>query len=117
MASSLTAKDRADISDAVAEGVKQGIETASTSGCACNLSDDARKEMGHYFGMVKDVGGGDYSAGVEVLRENHKLLAKFRATSQKVGGVIVMSICAAVIGGIGWGIKVVWSVMLGSGGK
>ena len=113
----LTEKDRLEISRAVAEGVRAGIEAATAAGSGCILSEDARNEVGHFFGMVKDVGGGDYGSGIETMRENQKLMAKFRQTSQKIGGAMVMAVCAAVFAVIAWGAKILWSAAIAGGAK
>jgi hypothetical protein len=36
--------------------------------CMCGLSQDARAEMPHLLGVIKDIGQGDYQRGVEVVR-------------------------------------------------
>ena len=59
------------------------------SACGCGLSEDAKREMPHLIGMVKDVGHGDYSAGIEALRANNRIMARFQTVSEWVGKAVV----------------------------
>ena len=45
--------------------------------CACGLHPDAQDEVPHFFGMVKDAGGGDYAKGVEKFRGIAKRDARY----------------------------------------
>ena len=76
----------------------------------CPVADDVAKEMGHFFGMIKDVGDGDLGRGIESVREGVKFINKLQATRQKIAdwisrSVIVTAI-AAVLALLGLGIKV-----------
>jgi len=70
--------------------------------CSCGLSEDARKEMPHFLGAIKDLGGDNYSAGIEEFRESVKFINKVKRTSMKVTTAIIVSIALSIIGGIGF---------------
>jgi hypothetical protein len=86
----------------IAEAVKAGMAGSS---CECGLSEAARGEVSHFFGMIKDVGDGDYSKGVENVRAGLKILQKFRWASEKVGGAVLIALGAAIFALVGISVK------------
>ena len=93
----------------------------------CGLSEEAAREVPHFYGMIKDAGGGDYARGVEAVRagvrfatemqsmtasddwrEDMRFVRKWRQACEKTGNVVLCSIVLAVlgllgvIGGMGW---------------
>lgn len=94
------------ISTAIAEGIKQ----AGLAGCP--LNQDGRKEAGHFFGMIEDLGNGDVRRGVEIMRENSKLVALLTSARNKIGNTVLAVLVAAVTGGI---IKLIWEAATGKG--
>ena len=85
---------------AVREAVKE--ELKSSPACMCNLGPNAQRELGHFMGMVKDVGNGDHSRGVEVLRDNHRMLTRLRAKVDRMSQGIAWLIIASGVGGVLW---------------
>lgn len=61
---------RKEIALVVAEGVALAMKEYDK--CSCNLSADAAQEVGHFMGMVRDIGGSKHSNGIEAMREHHK---------------------------------------------
>ncbi|WP_027179460.1 hypothetical protein [Maridesulfovibrio bastinii] len=62
-----------EIADAVAAGISKGVACALENGaCSCRLDGEAAREVGHFMGMVRDIGGGEHSKGIERMREHHK---------------------------------------------
>jgi len=91
---SLSDQDKQFIRDAVAEGVKAG-------NCACGLTSEERAEMPHHMGMIKDLGKGNYGAGIEVMRDMLKFWSRVRSVGEKVGVAIVVFIAVSLFGTIG----------------
>jgi len=80
--------------------VKAAIKEEMRESCMCGLTHDAQLEMGHFMGMVRDVGNGSHSAGVEVIREDLKFLSRYKKRGEKIGLVIVTFICLSLAGGV-----------------
>lgn len=90
--SAFTPEQEEAIRDAVAAGVRQVLHEMGGH----RLSDEESRELGHLMGMTKDIGGGDYSRGVERMREHHKLLNDFSESRRQVRGLL----CRLVFGGL-----------------
>jgi len=83
--------------EAVVEAVNEGVRKALEEHHLCRyniLPEDA----GHIAGMIRDVGGGNFAAGVEILRTNHKFLLQFRAGINRVSDYITKAIVTIIIG-------------------
>ena len=63
--------EKRDFAELVAQQVKESCVGA------CGLSVEAREEMKHLAGVVKDAGSGNYSVGVECLRKTLNLFSRF----------------------------------------
>ena len=83
----MTEEHRKKLAKAIAEELSPMLST-----CGCGLSEEARREMPHLVGMVKDVGHGDYSAGIEAMRANNRIMARFQLVSEWVGKAVVGTI-------------------------
>lgn len=72
----LSAEVKKEIAAAVAKGVSEGVIAAlqETGNCSCDLAPAAAKEVGHFMGMVKDLGDGEHAKGIERMREHHKVM-------------------------------------------
>lgn len=66
--------------------------------CMCGLSTEARNEMSHFMGMVRDIGEGDHARGIEDMRENIKYFSRFRRRGEKIGLAIVSFVSISVVG-------------------
>jgi hypothetical protein len=54
------------------------------------------------MGMVKDIGDGDHSVGIEIIRENNKALSRFRGKVEEMGSRAAWVIASSVLAGILW---------------
>ena len=82
----------AELKQAIKEAIKEELHES----CVCGLTHDAQLEMGHLMGMVRDVGNGSHSAGVETIREDLKFLSRYKKRGEKIGLVIVtLHLCVA----------------------
>lgn len=93
----LTDQEKEEIAELIEKSVRQGLGGT----CMCGLSPESQKEVGHFFGMIKDAGGGDLSRGVENVRETVKLILRIKCIGERVGVAIVVFVAVAVVGGIG----------------
>jgi hypothetical protein len=95
----LTDEEKKEIRDLVADAITAGIRS---NNCICNLSSEAQSELAHLMGMVKDIGHDSYPAGIEVLRQNNRVLMRFRARVDKLSQGIAWLIIASGVGGVLW---------------
>ena len=79
----------------IVDGVAAKLEIK----CQCGLSDEARNEMTHFMGMVKDIGNGRYDQGVEVMREMGKRYNRMSRASQYMGQAFMWLMLASMFGG------------------
>lgn len=68
--------------------------------CRFSVDDDDVKEFGHFMGMMQDVGEGRIGKGVDVIRENHKWMAKQRERSDKLSAAFFIVIVTTITGGM-----------------
>ena len=87
--------DREAVIEAVSEGVRAALETHHLCRYSI-LPEDAN----HIAGMIKYIGGGNFAAGVEILRVNHKFLLRFRAGIDSVSAYITKAIITIIIGAL-----------------
>lgn len=73
--------------------------------CRFPISDEHAKETSHLYGMFTDLGGGDFSMGIEETRKNHNYIMKIRAKSDKFSTYVFMLLIAVSVGGI---LKAFW---------
>ena len=76
----------------VAQQVQESCEGA------CGLSKEARDEMGHIAGVLKDMGGGDYSKGAEYFRKALNVFGRIDKFSILTVRTIYIIILIGVIG-------------------
>lgn len=77
------------------------IQAALHRECSCGISPDTQAEMGHFFGRVKDLGGGNLNIGIERFASSITLMSKVRGVGEKVGGAVFVWLAIVILGGIG----------------
>lgn len=88
-----------DISEQQLNELAEQIARRIRVSCECGLSEEARREMPHLLCMVRDIGGNDHSAGVEILREMGKRYSRMSKTSEYISKAIMVIFLAAMFGG------------------
>jgi len=83
----------------IAEGVAKGLESCPAG--TCPIPEEARQELIHFFGMIKDVGEGQMSSGVEAIRQNHLFTFSARSVLKKTANKIYYTLLIALLSGIG----------------
>lgn len=68
--------------------------------CHFNVTPQDAAEFGHLTGMVKDIGGGGFSKGIEAIRENHKWTISIRQSSSRIGSAAVYIFISALLTGV-----------------
>ncbi len=63
----------------------------------CGLGEIELKELSHITGMVSDMGDGDFNRGVEVIREDHKWVIRYRKMTEKIGTTVVLTVTTIVV--------------------
>jgi len=87
----------------VIAAVEKALQKKEIS-CACGLSPEAQRELGHLMGVVKHLGGegsDGYAKGAEVFRKNSEFVIQWRAACEKTGNIILRIIVIAIVGGAG----------------
>ena len=60
-------------------------------------------EVSHAVGMVRDLGKGDFRAGIEIIRDHNRILSGmvngFNRAAWVVGGVVLSSVALGLVGG------------------
>jgi len=87
------------------EIVAASVAKANIKKCRFPINDEQANETSHLYGMIADIGGGNFSNGIEESRKNHSYINKIRAKSDKFSTAIFMIFIAAVTGGV---IKACW---------
>ena len=94
---------RSVVKEVVAEEVKK-IVTEEVGKlehkCRISIDDEAAKAFGHFVGMVKDAGDGDFDKGVEQIRSNNKILRWQQKTVGKITNVVVGFLAVSIVGGV-----------------
>ncbi|WP_319406189.1 hypothetical protein [uncultured Desulfosarcina sp.] len=98
----LTEDDKKSIGEVVSQALAAGLKN---NNCLCHLPSDAQTEVPHLMGMVRDLGGGDYARGIEVMRQNNRALKRFISRVDKMGQGIAWLIVASGVGGGIWLLK------------
>lgn len=96
----MTPEQLEQIVTAAVERAMKGKEIS----CACGLSPEAQRELGHFMGVVRYLGGEGnegYAKGAEVFRKNNDFVAQWRAACEKTGSIILRVIVIACLGGAG----------------
>ncbi len=70
----------------------------------CPLPEWATPEMGHYAGMIRDIGDGSMSRGIEEMRENHKLIGRMRQGIGTAGKALVTALAMGALSAVIWGL-------------
>jgi hypothetical protein len=96
--------------DSITAAIDQSLEKKLHGACACNLSEEDRREMGHLVGRLRDLGDGNLNVGVEVFSQAVRIVNNGRRFGEKVGGSVAVFLFISLVGGVltllGWGIKV-----------
>ena len=60
------------------ELIGDAVKTSMADCDPCPIPEEYRSEIGHAFGMLRDVGGGEAAKGLEVVRHNHEFTVTVR---------------------------------------
>ena len=77
----------------------------ASGSCACGLSMGTREEVGHFFGGLKDLGGGNLNQGIERAFDVVEMATTVRNFGAKVGekaAVVLLVGAIAGIAGFAW---------------
>ena len=65
--------------------------------CVLHLDQDQIKQVGNLFNAIKEVGDGKLEHGVEVIRDNHKLISKYVSVTGKIGTSVITTVVFIVL--------------------
>lgn len=69
--------------------------------CVLHLEQDQIKQVGNLLNAIREVGDGKLEHGVEVIRDNHKLISKYTAVTGKIGTSVITAVVFIVLGFLG----------------
>ena len=65
--------------------------------CVLHLDQDQIKQVGNLFNAIREVGDGKLEHGVEVIRDNHKLISKYVSVTGKIGTSVITAVVFIVL--------------------
>ena len=68
--------------------------------CRFNVTKEEAHELGHFTGMLKDLGDGRFAGGIEAMRENHKWMLAQRRRGQKLSTAFLIIVMTSAAGGL-----------------
>lgn len=82
------------------ERIRALIAAAMKGHCRFPMVTDAEvPHVGHYLGMLRDLGGDSVSKGIETIRKNHEWLSSLRDSSSRAGSTVFLIIVGTVVTG------------------
>ena len=90
--------DRDDLKELIRGEVKAGFGEVNCN-LTCPISNEGEKHISHTLDMMMDVGDGDVSKGIEIMRGNHNWTKKTRSHAEKIGDKVIMLALAALTAG------------------
>lgn len=65
--------------------------------CILNLEPEQIKQVDNIFTAIREIGGGDIGTGVETIRDNHKMLARYCRVTGKIGTTVISMIVISIL--------------------
>ncbi len=93
-----------DFVELIAAAVQKGVESAACSGCPA--PEGARDHISHFWGVIEDLGDGDYRKGIEQLRDISQFVPRVIATRNVIGNWVLKILVTSITVGV---ISTVWS--------
>lgn len=82
------------------EHTKRAIDVAiAATRCDCPLSPCDHTHVRHIVGMIADLGDGDKSRGIRLIRDNHVWSSRLRTRSEKIGIYATMVVVGLIVSG------------------
>ena len=104
----------AELPDIIRGAVKQALEEYEHE-CILHLKTGDAEHVRDMIGVFREVGDGDLSKGIIVVRENHKFVMSCHKAATKIGwGVIIMAV--SIMGTLGLFAAGIWKQSSGAGG-
>jgi uncharacterized protein YlaN (UPF0358 family) len=84
-----------DIKRIVKEAIKESLEERCLT--QCPVTPEMANNMGHFFGMIKDVGDGDTRKGVEEVREGMRLIRCYKKIQKNISAWVSKTIVVTIL--------------------
>ena len=65
--------------------------------CVLDLESEQIKQIDNIFAAIREVGSGDIGSGVVIIRDNHKMLARYCRVTGKIGTTVISMIVISVL--------------------
>ena len=89
-----------ELEDIIHRAVKSALDEYQHD-CILNLGPDQAREVKNLFCAIKEIGHGKLDAGVERIRDNHKLITRYCEVTGKVGTAVITMFIVAIMSFIG----------------
>lgn len=80
--------------------IVSAIKSELHTNCECGLNQESQREMGHFFGRVKDLGDGNLNKGIEIFSKAAFTMISIRRYGEKIGGAVAVFLFVALASGI-----------------
>ncbi len=65
--------------------------------CMLGLEPEQIKQIDNIFTAIREVGSGDIGSGVVIIRDNHKMLARYCRVTGKIGTTVISMIVISIL--------------------
>ena len=91
---------RSELSTIIERAVRCALDQYEHTCIMCLRPDDV-EHVRDLFSVIREVGHGDTETGIQEIRENHTLLARYRKWSGNVGTTVITAILLAAMAVVG----------------
>jgi len=85
-----------ELTEIVQQAVAAGLRDYQCE-CVFGLDPEEVKQVGNALFAVKEIGDGGLAHGIEVMRDNHKFLARYTRFTGKIGTAVITLIIIGIV--------------------
>ncbi|NCC83994.1 MAG: hypothetical protein EOM03_07695 [Clostridia bacterium] len=85
-----------ELQDIIKGAVKDALD-AYQHKCVLNLDSEQIRQVSNLFNAIKEVGDGQLEHGVEVIRDNHKLMSRYVTVTGKIGTTVITTVVFIIL--------------------
>ena len=87
---------RDELEKIIKDAVKSALDTYQHK-CVLNLDSEQIRQVSNLFNAIKEVGDGQLEHGVEIIRDNHKLISRYVTITGKIGTSVITTVVFIVL--------------------
>jgi hypothetical protein len=85
-----------ELQDIIKGAVKDALN-AYQHKCVLNLDSEQIRQVGNLFNAIKEIGDGQLEHGVEIIRDNHKLISRYVTVTGKIGTSVITTVVFIIL--------------------